>query len=173
MGDIAGCVGISKGNLTYHFCKKEDIIEGMLSKQEGDGFLEEIKSLSDLESALMDVRNVVEKYSFYFLYHAQLGQISESILQKQKIQYIKAHTVFLKGFYNLNRTGFFRDELYKGEYECLVDNIYMSAIYWKPYQSLREISTDSDDICRHAWKSIYPILTLKGKTELENVVRLF
>ena len=34
IGEIAGALGISKGNVTYHFKRKEDIMEALLAEAE-------------------------------------------------------------------------------------------------------------------------------------------
>lgn len=76
IGEIAGALGISKGNVTYHFKRKEDIMEALLAEAKPTFFQEPPRTMEELDAFLEDMEQARENYAFYFQHHAQLGQLS-------------------------------------------------------------------------------------------------
>ena len=75
IGEIAGALGISKGNVTYHFKRKEDIMEALLAEAKPTFFQEPPRTMEELDAFLEDMEQARENYAFYFQHHAQLGQL--------------------------------------------------------------------------------------------------
>ena len=53
--DIADTVGISKGNLTYHFSKKEEIMEELLSENQPSDQPGQLGTLQDMDALHMAI----------------------------------------------------------------------------------------------------------------------
>lgn len=82
--DIAGELNISKGNLTYYFAKKEDIIEELLAEEKDTFIAEPPETLQELDRVFDDMQKTVQSHLYFFLHHAQLSQVSPEILKKQR-----------------------------------------------------------------------------------------
>ena len=65
--DIADVVGISKGNLTYHFNKKEMIIEALLSRNGERKHHAVPTTLQELDHVFLDMQQAIQNNAYYFL----------------------------------------------------------------------------------------------------------
>ena len=81
--DIAKTVGISEGNLTYYFQKKENLMEELLANGE-DTFPTSLpQTLEELDAMFLDLQQTVQNNLYFFLHYTQLSQISPKISQIQ------------------------------------------------------------------------------------------
>jgi AcrR family transcriptional regulator len=170
--DIAEAVGISKGNLTYHFGRKEDIVEGLLKAEKVSLPSVVPGTVEELDAMFIDMQKAVESRSYFFLHHTQLAQVSESIRQKQRQRYKIIWPHLYKAFTTLRDNGIFRSELFPGEYDYLVDTLYMTIIYWAPFSQLQQSAGRGMDFRRHTWGTLCHLLTEKGRAELEKILTL-
>lgn len=137
--DIAKAVGISEGNLTYHFKKKENLIESLLLEAVDTFPTGTPQTLEELDAIFEDLQQNVQKNLYFFLHYAQLSQSSPEICQKQSIRYSKLLEKLKRAFQNLNEAGLLRDEVFSGEYDNMIDTLYMSIIYWAPFMELKKL----------------------------------
>ncbi|HHT17748.1 MAG TPA: TetR/AcrR family transcriptional regulator [Papillibacter sp.] len=168
--DIAEAVGISKGNLTYHFSKKEDIIESLLDSEKGSLPPQAPGTIRELDTMFINMQKTVVSHSYFFLHHTQLGQISENIFQRQRRRYKRILPHLNNAFATLRDNGFFRPELFEGEYERLIDMLYMSIIYWAPFSRLQQATAHGMNFRRHIWGALFHLLTEKGRRELDEIL---
>ncbi len=171
--DIARAVGISKGNLSYHFQKKEHIVEAIMA-QSGDTLPPNIpQTIGELDLVFLDIQTAVQNNLFFFLSHAQLGQISPQIGRKQRAR-CREITEKLEGaLRSLHTAGLVRPEDYAGEYTHTAELLYFSSAYWAPFSELkRGDGGEAVGYRRHAWRVVHPLLTPQGRAELENVLKL-
>ena len=110
IGEIAGALGISKGNVTYHFKRKEDIMEALLAEAKPTFFQEPPRTMEELDAFLEDMEQARENYAFYFQHHAQLGQLSPAIRARQQAIYHSQSALFAQALSILARQGMFRGE---------------------------------------------------------------
>ena len=82
VGEIAAALGISKGNLTYYFKRKEEIVEALLESANPTFPQDPPQTLAQLDACLRDMEQARENNAFYFRSHTQLGQLSEKIRAK-------------------------------------------------------------------------------------------
>ena len=82
VGEIATALGISKGNLTYYFKRKEAIVEALLESANPTFPQDPPQTLAQLDACLRDMEQARENNAFYFRSHTQLGQLSEKIRAK-------------------------------------------------------------------------------------------
>ncbi len=171
--DIANTVGISEGNLTYHFKKKENLIENLL--MEGEDTLPSYtpQTLKELDTIFLDMQQKVQQNLYFFLHYTQLSQTSPEICHKQSVRYGKLLEKFRLAFQNLYEVGLIRDEIFPGEYDNAIDTLYMSIIYWAPFIELKKtIHLENINYQRYAWSSIYHLLTEKGQSELQAIIQI-
>lgn len=96
--DISDAVGISKGNLTYHFSKKEEIMEELLLKNQPSNLPDKLRTLKNMDDVFLHMQQVVGQHSYYFLYHAQLSQISPKIAEIQNNSYRTIRNLLKEAF---------------------------------------------------------------------------
>lgn len=170
--DIAKAVGISEGNLTYHFEKKENLIESLLLESVDTFPTGTPQTLEELDAIFEDLQQNVQKNIYFFLHYAQLSQSSPEICQKQSIRYSKLLEKLKRAFQNLNEAGLVRDEVFSGEYNNMIDTLYMSIIYWAPFMELKKTAhADNTEYRNYAWNSMYHLLTEKGRSKLQEIIQ--
>ena len=170
--DIADAVGISKGNLTYHFGKKEEIMEELLLENPPSNLPDKLETLKDMDDVFLHMQQVIGLHSYYFLYHAQLSQLSPKIAEMQNQSYRTIRILFHEAFGHFYEKGLFRKEYFNGEYDCMIDALHMAIAYWGPFYSLQMGIGVNMEYRRHAWSTIYHLLTEKGRTELRSIIQI-
>lgn len=170
--DIAATVGISKGNLTYHFSKKEEIMEELLLENQPSNQPEKLRTLKDMDDVFLHMQQVVGQHSYYFLYHAQLSQLSPKIAEIQNNSYRTIRNLLKEAFCHFCEEGLFRKEYFNGEYDCMIDALHMAIAYWGPFSSLQTAIGVNMEYRRHAWSTIYHLLSEKGRTELRSIIQI-
>ena len=170
--DIAATVGISKGNLTYHFSKKEEIMEELLLENQPSKLPDKLRTLKDMDDVFLHMQQVVGQHSYYFLYHAQLSQLSPKIAEIQNNSYRTIRNLLKEAFCHFCEEGLFRKEYFNGEYDCMIDALHMAIAYWGPFSSLQTAIGVNMEYRRHAWSTIYHLLSEKGRTELRSIIQI-
>lgn len=171
--DIAKAVGISKGNLSYHFQKKEGIVEALLAEKV-DTFPTGIpQSVGELDLVFLDIQTAVQENRYFFLSHAQLGQISPEIGRKQRARCRELCEKLERALVALHAAGLVREEEYAGEYSHTAELLYFSSAYWAPFSELKCLDGGEGlSYRRHAWRVVHPLLTPQGRGELKTIVKL-
>ena len=85
MRDIAGALGISVGNLTYYFKRKEDLLEAVALRQlEGYQKKAPAASLAELDGHFRRKLAFQKGNAYYFRHYTQLAQISPKVYEMQR-----------------------------------------------------------------------------------------
>lgn len=162
--DIANAMGISKGNLNYHFKRKEDIIEAVVEEMHSHYVKPEPPAtLEELNEFFLRSQKVVKENAFYFWHYTQLAQTSEKIKNIQSKVIKNNDALFLEAFKLLNENGSFRNEEYSGQYKQLIQAIMLICTHWIPHSKLVEGMGANENFLDCVWAIIYPLLTDKGK----------
>lgn len=169
--DIAGALGISKGNLTYYFKKKEEIIEAIIAENSPTRMTEAPRTLTELNAFFEDIQKTVQENAFYFWHHAQLAQISPTIKKMQSDAFSDNMTLLTQSFHSLKSKNILREERYQGEYSRLIDTLLLASIYWTPFCTLKV--AQADKFVEQAWSIIYPLLTNRGVEDLMKICGIF
>ncbi len=169
-GDIAGALQISKGNLTYYFKKKEEIVEAILLESEGGPLPDVPAGMMELNDYFADMQQVVQENAFYFWHHAQLSQLSPKIRERQNVVYQQNTAKLTKALAILQADGMLRKEEYTGEYDHVVDSLLLSSIYWLPFCQLKQEGPSDIGFQSHAWSVLYPLLTAVGRETLKGIM---
>lgn len=172
--DIADAVGISKGNLTYYFAKKEDLVEALvLECGPMDAVCAVPTTLRSLDEAFVDMQQAVQQNAYFFSHYTQLSQISPDIHRRQIERYRVVRGMFEGALESLRERGLLCEELYAGEYGTVVDTLYLSIIYWASFAEIKRSAGDQGtDYRHHAWGVVYPLLTPNGQASLREVIEL-
>lgn len=171
--DIATALGISNGNLTYHFKRKEEIVEALLAEGGSARAKQKkaIQSLADLDAFFLNIQRVVLENAFYFWHHAQLSQLSPQIHEKQKKQYMFNAEILGAGFHKLNKEGFIREPLFVEEYARIIDALLLSSIYWIPFCKIKGSDEKTNFYRSHAWSIMYHLLTKEGQGVVNQMLK--
>jgi len=170
--DIADELSISKGNLTYHFRKKEEIMETLVLDTPKKPFPSTVSTLKELDDIFTDMQKILQEHSYYFLHHAQLSTLSQKIRETQNYAYLEIVNTFQRSFLSLRSLDLLREETFELEYKRTINMLLMTCIYWAPFEQLQKSVGSVADFRVQAWSTIYHLLTEKGRTELESIVRL-
>lgn len=168
--DIAGSLGISKGNLTYHFKKKEDIMEALLATAHNTRPTTAPRTLEELDAFFLDLQRAVAENAYYFQHYTQLAQTIPAIRDTQQDMYTSNVDLLREAFSNLHEDGLLRGELFGGEYACILDALHLSGIYWNSFRQLKQASGSTATYRQHAWGLMGGLLTEKGRKLCETVV---
>lgn len=170
--NISSAMGISKGNLNYHFKRKEDIIEAVVEEMHSHYVRQEPPTtLEELNVLFVQAQKVAKDNAFYFWDHTQLAQISEKIKEIQNAVIRDKYTLLSEAFKFLNEEGSLLNEEYPGQYEQNIRAIMLVCIYWTPHSRLEENMGIKGDFLDCVWGIIYPLLTEKGKIQYRDLKR--
>lgn len=174
---IANEVGISAGNLAYHFRNKEAILEAV--KEEVHEALSDILSayrlfpnLIDFDHQLTQYFDFLEKYPFYFIDLLEIERNYPDLPSPHRPYISKMISQIRKRFdYNQQR-GLLIPESRPGLYDSTAQAIWVLITFWAPLNLLRGKSAEAS-ICRFkeaVWNQIYPLLTETGRIEFEQLI---
>lgn len=124
-------VGISYGNLCYHFNKKEEIIAQLYLNMQTElneqyqQLLKEIYGFDFMARSLRVLLNVLYKYKFVQLSLTHLMRISPPIKDHALEQMELRRTTLTNMFTFLIKEGYLYEEKVKGHYESLIHSLLM------------------------------------------------
>jgi AcrR family transcriptional regulator len=170
--DISEALGISKGNLTYHFKKKEDIMEAILLEPSYTSPPKAPTTLIEMDAFFLNIQQTVHENAFYFWHHAQLAQLSPKIQELQHNVYRSNVEKFKQALQTLYDNGIIRQEIFSNEYSHIIDTILLSMIYWIPFCRLKQVKSSDGTFQQQAWSILYPLLTNKGIDNLNEIVSI-
>lgn len=175
---IAQEIGISPGNLAYHFRNKEAIVAAINEElyQESLEILASYRvfpNLLDFEIQLNKYLNFVEKYPFYFLDVLEIERYYPTIKSKRQLQILKMINQIRQRFdYNYKR-GLIHEEPHSGVYDGLTSTIWVLITSWVPQNMVRGAVSPRDfkKFKQTVWNQMYPYFTDIGRKEFERLIR--
>ncbi|MBC1476411.1 TetR/AcrR family transcriptional regulator [Listeria welshimeri] len=168
--NIADALNISVGNLTYHFKKKEDLIEAVIIDQyEKFQIPETPNTLSELNDFFLLGVKHQKQQDYFFAHYGELASISPKVYEIQVLAIRKRKQKLQAAFKNLQQNGYMLEEEIPGQINSLVDVLNMIKIYWTPKQDAFDTAKENPLPC--IWSIIYPRLTSRGKIEFQKVIQ--
>lgn len=171
-------MGISQGNLNYHFKKREDVIEAlyfrlvadidghMVPKKE-EGILQTLRGMS------RGVMLALYGYRFILLDFVQLMRENEKIRKHFiELQGLREQQ-FLMIFKMLNEAGLMRGEVLNDEFKNLGCRLQILGDFWISSAEISEDSLTKKSLAKYATiidQTIFPYLTEKGKIAYKQVM---
>lgn len=174
---IANDVGISAGNLAYHFRNKEAIIDAIKEElyEEAAGILSTYRlypNLMDFDNQLNKYFDFLQKYPFYFMDLLEIERNYPDIHSKHQMHISKMISQIRKRFdYNQQR-GLIGEEPRPGLYDTTANAIWVLITFWVPQNLLRRKNNAPMIIPfkEMVWNQVYPFLTEKGIAEFEQLI---
>lgn len=168
---IAKEMGISQGNLNYHYKKREDIIEEIYFRlvkemDENMGKMKEseigLPLMADISASVM--KNSF-KYRFFFLDFIQIIRENNKIRKHYKALVEIRELQILSLFELMVQSGLIRAEQLPNEFKNLYKRFQIFADFWMASAKIEkeQISEKTiDQYLEMIIQSIYPYLTAKG-----------
>jgi len=173
---IADAMGISLGNLTYHFPKKDDLMLSVYKKFREDlaEITKEYTAVADLESInnqLKGFHKFQERFRFFYLDLLEMGRAYPEIGQ-QHHAYVAGHIEGIKNYFLFNvGTGNLKPFENLAVYEQLAQQFWMTVVFWPMQLVFRGEEGVVEEKLATVWAVVTPYLTDKGKANLEQIVR--
>ena len=140
--DIAEKVGISIGNLAYHYKNKDYIILELFENMEEEktailSGVQQIPSFVNIDRQVAPLLDISKKYRFFFLDSVQILRNYPLIAEKHKayindsIKYVKAVLDYSVGSGNM------KPEEEEGLYWRLATTAWMNLYFWPAHMAIR------------------------------------
>lgn len=165
MRDIAAALNISVGNLTYHYKKKEDLIEAIaLQDHQKYQKSEPFHTLSDLNQFLQKITDQKNSRPYYYRHYVQLSQICPAIYEMQVSVLKDVNDILTESFHNFIDNGLLKEE-FSMEYGSMIRAIMTLMIHGLPdFYQMQEAEKNSLTL-KCVWSIIIPCLTERGYQE--------
>lgn len=168
MRDIAAALGISVGNLTYHFPKKQDILQAIMARNfHVTAVREEVTTLGQLQTLLDKMLASLEVNAFYFR-DPSLYPLNPAGSRDVEDLY----QLLLKALGALEAKGLFSPDLTGERREDLIRILMLSHLGWcqqgeafSPIQSMTR-----PRFLRAHWALLEPYLTEAGRREFRREI---
>ena len=160
MRDIATALNISVGNLTYHYKKKEDLIEAILLQDHQK--YQKPKSpctFDDLNQLLLDITDQKNSRPYYYRYYVQLAQICPAVYEMQISVLKNLREILTESFHNFVNAGLLKKD-FTQEYNNIVDAIMTLMVYGLP--DFYQTEENNTSILNCVWSIIIPCFTEQG-----------
>lgn len=175
---IAEHLNISPGNLTYHFKKRNDIIESLYFElvEKMDTAVANISVSENLLEGLYEMTRVTMEqfyeYRFLFLDFIQIMRENQSI-KMHYMQLLKLREEQFIGLLQmLVKCGSMRKEEFSNEHLFLLKRMMIVGDFWLASAELNEHKIDKNQIKEYLEMSclaIYPYLTDVGKQQYAKI----
>jgi len=173
---LAAELGISTGNLTYHFKTKSDLVKEVYEKMHTDSQdfikLEGYLTLADFRKIISTFKSFMQKHNFFFqdlfyiLHHyPEVGKLYE----ESNLMRLKQGKALFKYYVE---TGRMIPETEGINYDFLTHNVWMVGAFWNLQSKIftpGALFEEPMDLVDMTWYMILPYLTPKGKEEYDQI----
>jgi len=177
---IADEVGISVGNLAYHFSNKDAIKHAIVRRVDMElaQIIEPIlldertfSHLIDFDNQLSSYYALLNQYAFYFLDLLELER-AYPILHIKRKKYIERMVQQIGNWIHQHaERGTFKPEFQANQYNSLAHTIWMIITFWLTQQKVRGIKNGNEGAFKEAvWNQLLPIFTTIGLMEYEAII---
>lgn len=175
---IANEMGISQGNLNYHFNKREDIIETLYFQliQNIDSSMSSMEASKNpfqlLVSISQSIMSNFYEYRFFLLDFVQIMRENKKIRIHYTALTLQRELQFSSLFNLLIEHDLMRKEVLPNEYKNLYKRFHMLSEYWISDAEIHHSKIQKKTMSTYAvilTQAIFPYLTLKGQKEYHSI----
>lgn len=163
MRDIADGLDISVGNLTYHFKRKEDLVEAVVRRMHDSyRWPQPARNLCRLATLLQDIRSRLQENAYYIWKSSHMETLRPVMVEIQASMVEKSQALLRESFVALWQEGLFRGEAEIGTYSGLVRATLMVSTFWMPQMKMEMEWGGAPDYSETIWGILVPALTGEG-----------
>ncbi len=172
MRDIANALGISVGNLTYHFKKKENLAEAVILEMfDRRKPTPPCRTLEETDAWIVLFEKSGEEDIFYFKDFERLAQISQTVRDIQQQIFEKNMQFWRETLKTLSEAGLMQPEGFAGQFDAFIHNFYLIKARWNEQNRIEtRLGIRETGFRFRAWASIYPMLTDQGKLDFKKKI---
>ncbi len=171
--ELAGALGMTRGNLTYHFKTKDILLEAIVDELWEKMMVERDKtrklpSFENLHNGIQWYYRLQKEYSFIFLdYHVLNHLAIRQKFRQLTEQQIRDHEATIAFAIS---AGNMKPEAFEGMYQNLAFNTWMLSFYWLNQQMVRGVKShqNGEDGEMKIWSMLLPHFTDKGLKAFRN-----
>ncbi len=173
MRDISQVLGISVGNLTYHFNKKETLIEEVVTRM----FARYQRfpaacTLQTLDEWLGLLENLVVENALYFRDFALFARLSEKVREIQLYVCKDNDRFWAETFSLLIDAKLVQPEGFRGHHQRVWRTLHFMKNHWGQRQAAEKNLGEPPSSYRiEAWALLFPLLTEEGQAVYLNKIR--
>ncbi len=177
MQKLAETMGLSPGNLTYHFRKKEDLMIALY-----DLFREEMSLVIPppdqntpdsfkLDYQIKSFYKLQQRFLFFYLDLLEIER-AYPVIAEQHYVHIQNQIKSLETGLNYNISRGIIEDKDSGTIQHLAQQIWITAVFWPRQARVRGLEDSLDDMRQTIWRQILPYLTVKGAKEVNEILNL-
>jgi len=174
--DISKAIGISQGNLTYHFKTKEMLMMAIYEQMLGEsqtyimpgGFL----TLHHFEQMMVKFYEYQRTYRFFFIDIVHISRVFPKLgkIYEQSVYLRMADGRKLIDYYV--ETGRMKPENELIDYGRLGHVIWMTSAFWLSQKAvIHRGAYQKESPIQHLWHIVIPYLTEKGLAEYQEIIK--
>lgn len=175
MRNLADELGMSLGNLTYHFKKKEELMEAIHEQieKERNVLLESVQMIPSIENIhrqMVPLYHLYERFRFLQQDILEINRAYPHLAEIQREQ-IKSQIRYIKAIIDYSvGSGNMKPESRMGQYQQLAETVWMIITFWLPQRELRNQKGNLYNQARSAiWNLVIPLLTEKGLANFNKI----
>ena len=165
---ISDAMGISIGNLTYHFKKRDEILKALLENNLVELNTDKAKSLEDLRSHLIQMTKGIKANSFFFA-DMSLQTMDEDLYEYNSNNVKKQKEILLKKVIDLRECGIIKKSVGDKDLRDIIEMEMLSHVTWAVNSGRKNTYTDMDDdtFISLSLRLFRPYLSKEGIRQLE------
>jgi AcrR family transcriptional regulator len=174
--DIAESLGMSPGNLTYHFSKKTDLLKAIQQQMLEDSSIDILPdgyiTLYHFEQIFTNYSEIQAKYHFYYNNLQYIFEKFPSITKDYKritIRRYKDAKSLIKYYIKTVRLIPEKNGI---NYDHYIRTIWMVSVFWTAQERMTNgISRDAPTSLNILWSGLIPYMTDKGYQEYLEIIK--
>ena len=165
---ISDAMGISIGNLTYHFKKRDEILKALLENNLVELNTDKAKSLEDLRSHLIQMTKGIKANSFFFA-DMSLQTMDEDLYEYNSNNVKKQKEILLKKVMDLRECGIIKKSVSDEDLRDIIEMEMLSHVTWAVNSGRKNTYTtmDEDSFISLSLRLFRPYLGKEGIRQLE------
>ena len=167
---ISDAIGISIGNLTYHFKKRDDILKALLENNLVELNTDKAKSLDDLRLHLLQMTKGIQANSFFFS-DMSLQTMDDDLYEYNRNNVKKQKEILLKKVMDLRECGVIKKSVRDEDLRDIIEMEMLSHVTWAVNSGRKNTYTtmDEDSFISLSLRLFRPYLSKEGIRQLEAI----
>ena len=167
---ISDAIGISIGNLTYHFKKRDDILKALLENNLVELNTDKAKSLDDLRLHLLQMTKGIQANSFFFS-DMSLQTMDDDLYEYNRNNVKKQMEILLKKVMDLRECGVIKKSVRDEDLRDIIEMEMLSHVTWAVNSGRKNTYTtmDEDSFISLSLRLFRPYLSKEGIRQLEAI----